>query len=36
MNELNITPEYECFDTGIVRSLKMFQEVGLIKARANL
>ena len=30
MKELNIVPECECFDTGIVRSVKMFKDVGLL------
>ena len=30
MDRLGITPECECFDTGIVRSIKMFQQVGLL------
>lgn len=30
MNELGITPECECFDTGIVRSIAMFQQVGML------
>ena len=31
MYEENITPECECFDTGIVRSVDMFKKVGLLK-----
>jgi len=31
MYELDIVPECECFDTGIVRSLAMFQKVGLLR-----
>ncbi len=31
MNEYKIVPECECFDTGIVRSLALFQSVGLLK-----
>jgi 3-keto-5-aminohexanoate cleavage enzyme len=30
MKELNITPECECFDTGIVRSVGLFVENGLL------
>lgn len=30
MQELNIVPECECFDTGIVRSLAMFEETGML------
>ncbi len=29
MNESGIVPEWECFDTGIVRSVAMFKKVGL-------
>lgn len=32
MQRLDITPECECFDTGIVRSIKLFAEVGLLTA----
>ena len=32
MASLGIVPECECFDTGIVRSLKMYEAVGLLKA----
>ncbi|TNE87854.1 MAG: 3-keto-5-aminohexanoate cleavage protein [Deltaproteobacteria bacterium] len=31
MYELDIVPECECFDTGIVRSLAMFKHVGLLR-----
>ncbi|MBV71032.1 MAG: 3-keto-5-aminohexanoate cleavage protein [Myxococcales bacterium] len=31
MYELGITPECECFDTGIVRSIGMFQKAGLLR-----
>ncbi|MEK6775034.1 MAG: 3-keto-5-aminohexanoate cleavage protein [Bdellovibrionota bacterium] len=31
MNEFNILPECECFDTGIVRSVAMFEKNGLLK-----
>lgn len=30
MTELGIVPECECFDTGIVRSIRLFQQVGLL------
>lgn len=30
MKERNIVPECECFDTGIVRSIKMYEDVGLL------
>jgi 3-keto-5-aminohexanoate cleavage enzyme len=36
MHELGITPECECFDTGIVRSVAMFQEVGLLRAPVHV
>lgn len=32
MNEEGIVPECECFDTGIVRSVRMFAEKGMLKA----
>ncbi|MEQ1502427.1 MAG: 3-keto-5-aminohexanoate cleavage protein [Myxococcota bacterium] len=31
MGALGIVPECECFDTGIVRSLKLFEQVGLLR-----
>ena len=31
MHELNIVPECECFDTGIVRSVQMFEANGMLK-----
>eukprot|EP00052_Salpingoeca_macrocollata_P009758 m.76698 g.76698 ORF g.76698 m.76698 type:complete len:407 (-) comp17244_c0_seq2:92-1312(-) len=31
MQERNIIPECECFDTGIVRSIAMYEQVGLMK-----
>lgn len=34
MYELDIAPECECFDTGIVRSVGMFTEMGLVKSPA--
>ena len=30
MRELDIVPECECFDTGIVRSISMYEAVGLL------
>ena len=36
MCKLNIKPECECFDTGIVRSIKMFESVGLMEQPINL
>ena len=37
LKESNSTPEFECFDTGIVRSVGMYQDVGMIeKANYNL
>jgi len=30
MKERNIVPECECFDTGIVRSIKMYEAIGLL------
>ncbi len=32
MNELDITPEMECFDTGHIASIKPFMDLGLLKA----
>jgi uncharacterized protein (DUF849 family) len=31
MRELDIIPECECFDTGIIRSISMFEKVGLLE-----
>jgi 3-keto-5-aminohexanoate cleavage enzyme len=31
MSELGIVPECECFDTGIVRSVGLYQQVGLLR-----
>ena len=31
MQELGVVPECECFDTGIVRSVGLYQQVGLLK-----
>jgi uncharacterized protein (DUF849 family) len=31
MTERNIIPECECFDSGIVRSISMYQKVGMLK-----
>lgn len=36
MNENDIVPEFECFDTGIVRSVKMFQANGMFKGDAHV
>jgi 3-keto-5-aminohexanoate cleavage enzyme len=36
MQKFNIKPECECFDTGIVRSIKMFESVGLMDQPINL
>lgn len=36
MNELDVVPECECFDTGIVRSVAMFVQAGLIKAPPHI
>jgi 3-keto-5-aminohexanoate cleavage enzyme len=32
----NIIPECECFDTGIVRSISLFEQVGLLKAPTHV
>ncbi len=36
MNRNGVIPECECFDTGIVRSVKMFLEVGMLKPPAHV
>ena len=36
MNRHGIVPECECFDTGIVRSIAMFQQVGLLGAEPHV
>ncbi|MFN7952691.1 MAG: 3-keto-5-aminohexanoate cleavage protein [bacterium] len=36
MNRVGVIPECECFDTGIVRSVKMFLDVGLLKPPAHV
>ncbi len=36
MEECGTVPECECFDTGILRSLTMFQQVGLLKGKFSI
>ncbi len=36
MDELSVLPECECFDTGIVRSVALYQQVGLLRAPAHV
>lgn len=36
MDRLHIKAECECFDTGIVRSIKMFEQVGMLKQPINV
>lgn len=36
MNRVGIVPECECFDTGIVRSVRMYLDVGLLKPPAHV
>jgi len=36
MNELGVVPECECFDTGIVRSVALYQQVGLLRPPAHV
>ncbi len=36
MYEWDILPEFECFDTGIVRSVGLFQQVGLTRGHIDL
>lgn len=36
MTANNVIPEFECFDTGIVRSVNMFQQNGMFKGEAHV
>ena len=36
MNKHGVTPECECFDTGIVRSVAMFQQAGLLRSPVHI
>lgn len=36
MDRLGVIPECECFDTGIVRSVAMFEAVGMLKAPVHV
>ena len=36
MNQEHIVPECECFDTGIVRSVAMFLQAGMLKAPVHI
>ncbi len=36
MNKHAILPEFECFDTGIVRSVSLFKKVGLVEGHVDL
>lgn len=36
MNKLGTVPECECFDTGILRSVVMFQQAGMLKAPVHV
>jgi uncharacterized protein (DUF849 family) len=36
MTALGVVPECECFDTGIVRSIALFQQVGLLKGPVHI
>ncbi len=36
MAELDCVPECECFDTGILRSISLFEQVGLMKPPAHI
>jgi 3-keto-5-aminohexanoate cleavage enzyme len=36
MEESSVVPEFECFDTGIVRSVRMFKENGMFSGDAHL
>jgi 3-keto-5-aminohexanoate cleavage enzyme len=35
MNETNTIPEFECFDTGIVRSVELYRKVGMFTGTAH-
>ena len=36
MRENGVIPEFECFDTGIVRSVKMFEAHGMFEGNAHV
>jgi 3-keto-5-aminohexanoate cleavage enzyme len=36
MDKHHIAPECECFDTGIVRSVKMFRDAGILKGQVHV
>lgn len=36
MDKHNITPECECFDTGILRSVPMFRDAGMLKGKVHV
>ncbi|RMD81313.1 MAG: 3-keto-5-aminohexanoate cleavage protein [Candidatus Dadabacteria bacterium] len=36
MRRLDILPEFECFDTGIVRSVKLYQQVGMVEGHIDV
>ncbi|MBI4821897.1 MAG: 3-keto-5-aminohexanoate cleavage protein [Deltaproteobacteria bacterium] len=36
MMDLGIVPECECFDTGIVRSVRMYEQVGIVRRPYNV
>jgi uncharacterized protein (DUF849 family) len=36
MDELGVVPECECFDTGIVRSIALYEQVGLLRPPAHV
>ncbi len=36
MNEHEILPEFECFDTGIVRSVSLYKQVGMVSGHIDL
>jgi uncharacterized protein (DUF849 family) len=36
MNEVGVVPECECFDTGIVRSVAMFENAGMLKSPVHV
>ena len=36
IRERSVVPECECFDTGIVRSIRMYEDVGILRAPYNV
>src|SRR5438105_4637125 len=36
MDELSVLPECECFDTGIVRSIALYEQVGILRPPSHV